>query len=448
MEGYMKSKWQWYSIGVLTLLVIAGQIGHLLQSWQFVGALMALATLLLFLDRSAPVVTPTRDELKEELKNLEEIVSKIRSVPQQQQLQKQIIKLGEEIKEHNTFQIGVYGAKGVGKTALITALKGMIKPRHIRESRKLSLIETRHFSVAQNSDLILFLIDGILKASEYRELLKLQEQQKRVLLVINKSDIFLPSEIELIKADILEHSPKILAPEDIIPCASAPSPIKVKSDSREWLEPVPPDVKNLKQRLEDILFKEWEELQVQNLHHQVKQIRSQAQETLYQDYRRDGEKVIQKYQWITGATIFANPLSGLDLLANAAINAQMLMELSRIYDREISNHEAREMATLMAGAMLKLGIVELLTTTIGNMIKFNTLTFAIGGSLQAFTAAYLTRVGGISFMKFIEQEIAPLSNQAKSLEILCEETYHTMESQPLIRAFLQEASLQIASPKG
>lgn len=445
----MKSKWQWYGIGALTLLVIAGQVGHLLQSWQFVGALITLATLLLFLDRSSPAATPTRAELKEELKRLEDIVGKVRSVPQQQNLQKQIIKLGEDIREYNNFQIGVYGAKGVGKTALINALKGIIKPRHIKESRKLTLIETRHLLVAQNSDLILFLIDGILKASEYRELLKLQEQQKRVLLIINKSDCFLPSEIELIKADILEHSPKILPPEDIITCASAPSPIKVKqSNSKQWLEPVPPDVKSLKQRLEDILLKEWEELQVQNLHYQVKQIRSQAQQTLYQDYRRDGEKVIQKYQWITGATIFASPLPGLDLLANAAINTQMLIELGQIYDRKITSPEARSMATLMAQAMLKLGIVELLTTTIGNMIKFNTLGFAIGGSLQAFTAAYLTRVGGISFMKFIEQEIEPLPNQPKSLEVLCEETYHTMESQPLIKAFLQEASLQIAAPKG
>jgi uncharacterized protein (DUF697 family) len=444
----MKLKWHWYGIGALALLVVAGQMGHLLQSWQFVGALMLLATALLFIDRTPGIDTPTRGELKEELKELEELVTKIRSLPQQKLLQSQITKLAEDIREYNSFQIAVYGTKGVGKTALITALKGIVKPRHIKESRKLVFIETSNLAVAQTSDLILFVIDGVLKASEYRELLKLREQQKRVLVIINKSDCFLPSEIELIKADILEHTAKILAPEDVIACASAPTPIKVKqSDNKQWLEPVPPDVKTLKQRLEDILWKEWDDLQVNNLHFQVKQIRHQAQSILYQDYRREGEKVIQKYQWLTGATIFANPLPGLDLLANAAISTQMLVELSQAYDRQITTAEAKTMASILAQAMLKLGIVELLTTTIGNMIKFSTLTFAIGGSLQAFTAAYLTRVAGISFMKYIEQEMPPLPDQPKSLEVLCEETYRAMESQPLIRSFLQEATLQIAAPK-
>ncbi|NJL72792.1 MAG: YcjF family protein, partial [Candidatus Competibacteraceae bacterium] len=255
--------------------------------------------------------------------------------------------------------------------------------------------------------------------------------------------------IDLIKADILEHTATFLDPADILVCASAPSPIKVKqSATKQWLEPIPPEVKAVKQRLEFILGTEWETLQVQNLHHQVKQIRTHAQQTLYQDYRRDGEKVIQKYQWLTGAAIFANPLTGLDLLANAAINTQMLLELSQIYDRKFTPTEAREMATILSQSMLKLGLVELITTTIGNMIKFNTLTFAIGGSLQGFTAAYLTRVGGISFMKYIEQELDPVPDQPQSLEILCAETYKTMESQPLIKAFLQEASLQIAAAKG
>ncbi|MCA1904416.1 MAG: YcjF family protein, partial [Cyanobacteria bacterium KgW148] len=67
---------------------------------------------------------------------------------------------------------------------------------------------------------------------------------------------------------------------------------------------------------------------------------------------------------------------------------------------------------------------------------------------QGFSAAYLTRVGGISFMKYIEQELPPVTDQPQPLEILCQETYRNMESQPLIQAFLQEASLQIAAAKG
>lgn len=447
----MKSKWQWYSLGALAVLIVMGQLTHLLQSWQLVGGLMLLATWLLFLDRrgETPVVTPTRAELHQELKEVGAVINKIRSLPQQQLLQGQMVKLTNDIAESQRFTIGVYGGKGVGKTALIEAIKGIVKPPHIKESRKLILLETRDFQAIQNTDLILFVIDGVLKASEYRELVQLHQQQKRVLLIINKSDRFLPSEIDLIKADVLAHTASMLAPQDILVCASAPSPIKVKqSHTKQWLEPLPPEVKAVKQRLEAILASEWESLQVQNLHGQVKQIRSRAQQSLYQDYRRDGEKVIQKYQWLTGAAVFANPLTGLDLLANAAINTQMLMELSQVYDRKITIAEAKEMTAVLAQAMLKLGIVELVTTTIGNMTKFNTLTFAIGGSLQGFSAAYLTRVGGISFMKYIEQELPPVTDQPQPLEILCEETYRNMESQPLIQAFLQEASLQIAAAKG
>ncbi|MCS6958768.1 MAG: DUF697 domain-containing protein [Pseudanabaenaceae cyanobacterium SKYGB_i_bin29] len=447
----MKANWQLYGIASLGVLVLLGQTGNFFQSWQLVAGLMVLAVLLLLWRRppQTPIVPPTRAEIRQELRNVETVITKIRSLSLQKQLQLQASKLESQIDDYATFTIGVYGAKGVGKTALINSLKGLVKPPNVREPRKLILLESRDLSTLPATDLILFVIDGILKASEYRELLELHKQQKRVVLILNKSDTFLPSEIDIIKSDIGEHTVNFLAPQDILVCASAPSPIKVKQpDGKQWLETVPPDVKAVKQRLEQILATEWDSLQVQNLKHQVEQLHHQAHQTLCQDYRRDGEKIIQKYQWITGATVFANPLSGLDLLANAAINVQMLLELSQAYDRPITITEAKEMAAILAQAMLKLGIVELVTSTIGNMIKFNTLTFALGGSLQAFTAAYLTRVGGISFMKYIEQELPPVTNPPQPLEVLCQETYRDMGSQPLIRAFLQEASLQIATPKG
>ena len=54
--------------------------------------------------------------------------------------------------------------------------------------------------------------------------------------------------------------------------------------------------------------------------------------------------------------------------------------------------------------MLKLGLVELSTQTISTMLKSNAITFVAGGAVQGVSAAYLTRVAGLSLIEYFQQQ--------------------------------------------
>jgi len=73
--------------------------------------------------------------------------------------------------------------------------------------------------------------------------------------------------------------------------------------------------------------------------------------------RRDrAPPVAEQYQWIAAAAAFANP-PALDLLATAAINAQLVMELGAIYQQKFSLQQAQAVAGTLGSD--KLGLVEL-----------------------------------------------------------------------------------------
>ena len=54
--------------------------------------------------------------------------------------------------------------------------------------------------------------------------------------------------------------------------------------------------------------------------------------------------------------------------------------------------------------MLKLGLVEVSTQTIAGMLKTNAITYLAGGSVQGVSAAYLTRVAGLSLVEYFQEQ--------------------------------------------
>ncbi|MBC6419935.1 MAG: YcjF family protein, partial [Prochloron sp. SP5CPC1] len=57
--------------------------------------------------------------------------------------------------------------------------------------------------------------------------------------------------------------------------------------------------------------------------------------------------------------------------------------------------------------MVKLGLVELSTQTIGSILKTNAFSYVAGGAVQGISAAYLTRIAGLSLIEYFqEQEIS------------------------------------------
>ena len=147
--------------------------------------------------------------------------------------------------------------------------------------------------------------------------------------------------------------------------------------------------------------------------------------------------IIEQYQWIAAAAAFANPVPALDILATAAINAQMVMDLGNIYQQKFSLEQAQTVAGTLGSLMLKLGLVELSTNAITTVLKSNAVTFVAGGAVQGVSAAYLTRVAGLSLIEYFQlQEIAIDSGNALNLDKL-RQTLQNVFQQNQQMAFLQ-----------
>ncbi|MCT0226184.1 YcjF family protein [Synechococcus sp. CS-1328] len=102
----------------------------------------------------------------------------------------------------------------------------------------------------------------------------------------------------------------------------------------------------------------------------------------------------QRTQWIVAAGVFAAPLPSLDLLVLAVANGLMLQEMARLWGCSWSMAQLREAALELGKAALAQGVVEWSTQALAAAIKLHGATWLIGGTVQAVSAAYLTRVVG------------------------------------------------------
>lgn len=110
--------------------------------------------------------------------------------------------------------------------------------------------------------------------------------------------------------------------------------------------------------------------------------------------RREWSQLQQRTQWIVAAGVFAAPLPTLDLLVLAVANGLMLREMARLWECSWTMEQLRAAAAELARATLAMGIVEWSSQALAAAVKLHGATWVVGGAIQAFSAAYLTRVVG------------------------------------------------------
>lgn len=324
--------------------------------------------------------------------------------------------------------VAVTGGKSVGKSTIIKVLKNTsIFPEmslHFTETAALFSALSENSDVVtlseiQKSDVVLFLTNSDLTDSEFQVWEQLKTAKQPTLLVFNKQDQYQPSE----RATVLQ-SLKQRVGVNVVGTAACPVTVKVRKHQedgsfQEWIEQPMPDIQQLTQQLGAIIEQQGEQLVCNTTHRQVLLLKSQAKNCLNGLRCDRSVPIIEQYQWIAAAAAFANPVPGLDLLATAAINAQMVIDLGNIYQQKISWEQGQQIAKTMGSLMLKLGLVELSTKAVTGILKTNVATFVAGGMVEGVSAAYLTRVAGLSLIEYFqEQEIALESGDALNLEKL------------------------------
>ncbi|MBE9251115.1 DUF697 domain-containing protein [Dolichospermum sp. LEGE 00240] len=365
-------------------------------------------------------------------------------------LRENLAKLPLEL-DRKEIVVAVTGGKFVGKSTVIEVLKtaptlpGM--SLHFAETAPLFSVAGENSDVVtlsemQKSDFVLFLTNGDLTDSEFQVLQQLKAAKQLSLLVFNKQDQYQPDE----RATVLQ-SLKQRVGANVVATAASPVPVKVRKyqedgSFREWIEQPTPDIQQLTQQLQEVVRQRGEQLVCHTTNRKVLLLKAEAKNCLNGVRRGQTTPFIEQYQWIAAAAAFANPVPALDILATAAITAQMVIDLGNIYQQKISLEQAQQVAGTMGSLMLKLGLVELSTRAVTGILKTNVATFVAGGMVEGVSAAYLTRVAGLSLVAYFEQqEIALGSGSALNLDKLrqvLQTVFQQNQKMAVLEAFVKQ----------
>lgn len=316
-------------------------------------------------------------------------------------LQERLVGLKQDAQRQNV-RIAIAGATRSGKSTLMQRLN-----ESLADAQAWSV--TDGDSPACPADLLLYVTAGDLTDPEFQTLQTLVDQKRRVLLVFNKQDRYLPEEQPLILQQLRERVQGFMLLQDVVAIAAQPAPLKVRQHQTdgtviERLEQPEANVVSLTDRMTQLKEQLGERLILETVLYQANLLKTDVLAKLNQIRRDRALPLIEQSQWIAAAAAFATPVPSLDLLATAAINAQLVVELGAVYQQQFSLDQAKEVAGTLAEQMVKLGLVEMSSQAIAPLLKSHALTFVAGGLLQGISAAYLTRIAGLSLVEYFQEQ--------------------------------------------
>lgn len=286
--------------------------------------------------------------------------------------------------------------KGLAREILITDTPGILEAGIVGTER-----EKLARQLATEADLLLFVVDNDLRQSEYEPLKALVEIGKRSLLVFNKTDLYTDEDLNILLTALQKRVQDFIISVDIIPIAASPQVVRSYSGEMMKLEP---EITPLIQRLIAVLRSEGEDLIADNILLQSQRLGEEARNLIDQQRRREADKIIERYQWIGAGVIAVTPLPVVDMLATAAVNAQMVMEVGKIYGCELNSDRGKDLAVSLGKTFISLGVVKGAIELLAKALQFQVATYLVGKVIQGITAAYLTRIAGKSFVEYFRQD--------------------------------------------
>lgn len=283
-----------------------------------------------------------------------------------------------------------------------------------------------------DADLVLWVTDGDLTASALAQLRQHVIAGQGVILVFNKTDHYTPTDRHTVLTQLQRQGDSLPGPVAVVAVAADPRPITVRRHQRdgqveEFQEAVPPQLTDLDTALAAVLPQAPTLVAATTLR-QGEALRQRLQQDLNQVRRQRAMPLIDQLQWVAAAAAFTNPVPTLDVLATLAINGQLMMDLGQIYGFNLSLEEAKTAATTLAELTVKLGLVELSTQVLTTVLKSHFATYLAGGTVQGLSAAYLTRMAGLSVIDYFEQAaLAGTPTQALSWEAIAQRLSTVMQ---------------------
>ncbi len=296
-------------------------------------------------------------------------------------------------REKETFRLKL---KGLPRGIRIIDTPGILEAgKGGREREKSALIEAR------KADLMLVVIEGDLRSEETITIRSLSKLGKRLLLVLNKIDLRGENEEKRLIEILNSRCSDFIEPKDII-CTSA-SPQTIAIPGKKPYQPEP-EIDSLIRRLANILHEEGEELIADNILLQCSNLGKEGKKLLVMQRSKSAKKCVDKYGWISSGALILTPLPVIDMIAAAAVNTQMVIEIAKIYGVEITKERAKTLAISVGKTLATMGLVQGGVTLISSTLSLSLPTLVVSKVIQGVSVSWLTRIAGASFITYFQKD--------------------------------------------
>ena len=133
----------------------------------------------------------------------------------------------------------------------------------------------------------------------------------------------------------------------------------------------------------------------------LKEFHTELQEKIDVIRRLKLKEIQNKNQVLVAATVLASPIPSIDVLSMTILNSLMIKEIKKIWGCNWSPEMLNKISRQIIKTALAQGVVEWSSQTLLSLSKFNGPNYLVAGSIQAISAAYLTRVVSRSLADFM-----------------------------------------------
>jgi len=341
-------------------------------------------------------------------------------------------------RQAQTLEIVAFGTISSGKSSLLNALAG--REAFATDARggttlrrnevpwpgvdRVTLVDTpglgevegaAHAEVsaeaAGDADIVLLVVDGPLRDSEYQLLERLGRMEKRVLLCLNKEDWYEPPERGVLLDQLAAQAKDWIERADVVAVSALPvhrRRVRVRADGSEVEEAVevPPDIGGLAQRMMEVIHRDGRDLLLANLLLRSRGLLESARARVEAALDERAWEIVNRSMWGAGGAAALSPLPLVDLVAGSAVSVKMVVDLAAVYRQDVDLQVAVRMLGQLGKNLLSIlgvsAVTPAVTAAVASLLKTVPGAGTIaGGALQGVVQALVTRwIGGVFIVYF------------------------------------------------
>ncbi len=282
--------------------------------------------------------------------------------------------------------------------------------------------------IAQQSDLILFVLAGDITRTEYLVLSQLRQSQKPISIVFNKIDLYpeqdrqsIYNQLQLLNAANGEVDlDSFISKDEIVMVSAKPQPIQVRTEAPDGTittttETVRPQIGELRDTILRILKREARSLLALNSLVQARDAEKNIARKTIAMRAESAKEIVWQHAKYKSLAVAANPIPLVDVGGGVCFDLAMIRSLSKLYGLPLTNYEASELLRKIIassgglllgeiGSSLFLGIGKgsaALVTAFSGVGAF--ISYSTAAGIQAAIAGYGAYVVGKATQIYLEQ---------------------------------------------